>query len=56
MDATINPNSSEQSFGQTYSSQQDNTKSELMQFFEKQVNDIYWAHKDLLKAIFEAED
>lgn len=30
-------------------------KSELMQFFENQVRDIYWAYKDLLKEIFEAE-
>lgn len=52
MDATINQNSNEQSF----SAGQDNTKSELMQFFERQVNDIYWAHKDLLKAIFEPEN
>lgn len=30
-------------------------KSELMQIFEYQVNDLYWAYKDLLKAIFENE-
>jgi hypothetical protein len=30
-------------------------KSELMQFFESQVTDMYWAYKDLLKEIF-AED
>lgn len=30
-------------------------KSELMQNFEYQVNDLYWAYKDLLKAIFENE-
>lgn len=28
-------------------------KSELMQIFEYQVNDAYWAYKDLLVAIFE---
>lgn len=32
-----------------------NEKSELMQLFESQVQDIYWAYKDLLKAIFENE-
>lgn len=52
MEATINQNSGEHSF----SFEQDNSKSELMQFFEKQVNDIYWAHRDLLKAIFEADE
>jgi hypothetical protein len=31
-------------------------KSELMQFFEYQVHDMYWAYKDLLKAIFESDD
>ena len=30
-------------------------KSELMQLFESQVNDLYWAYKDLLKAIFESD-
>lgn len=53
MDATINQNNSDQ---QAFSPGQESTKSELMQFFEKQVSDIYWAHKDLLKAIFESED
>ncbi len=31
-------------------------KSELMQVFEEQVHDMYWAYKDLLKAIFEQQD
>lgn len=52
MDATINQNNNDQ---QSFSAGQDSTKSELMQYFEKQVSDIYWAQKDLLKAIFESE-
>lgn len=53
MDATINTNNGND---QSFSMQQDNSKSDLMQFFEKQVSDMYWAQKDLLKAIFESED
>jgi hypothetical protein len=33
-----------------------NEKSELMQVFETNVHDIYWAYKDLLKEIFEKEN
>jgi hypothetical protein len=52
MDATLNPQNQEQSA----SMDAGNEKSELMQFFENQVNDIYWAYKDLLKEIFESDD
>jgi hypothetical protein len=52
MDATLNPNNEPQS----NSMEAGNGKSELMQFFENQLNDAYWAYKDLLKAIFEAKD
>jgi hypothetical protein len=52
MDATLNPNN------ETTSSSLDmgSGKSELMQYFESQVNDMYWAYKDLLKAIFEVKE
>jgi len=52
MDATFNP----QNENQSASFQSNNEKSELMQYFESQVNDIYWAYKDLLKEIFEKEN
>ena len=52
MDATINQNTENQSFPM----ENDTAKSELMQFFERQVTDIYWAHKDLLKAIFDSQE
>ncbi len=51
MDATINPNND----AQQAPLQANSGKSELMQFFETQVNDMYWAYKDLLKAIFESK-
>ena len=51
MDAMLNPKNDDQSL----SMDQNNEKSELMQYFEAQVNDIYWAYKDLLKEIFESE-
>lgn len=47
MEATVNSqNDNQASFGANTGE-----KSELMQFFEHQVNDIYWAYKDLLKEI-----
>jgi len=51
MEATLNP----QSDGQPVPVDNPNEKSELMQYFENQVRDIYWAYKDLLKEIFETE-
>jgi hypothetical protein len=51
MEATLNPNSSEQSVPMQHPVE----KSELMQIFEEQVHDMYWAYKDLLKAIFEKD-
>lgn len=47
MEAMLNPQNEESA---TFS--QNNEKSELMQYFEYQVNDMYWAYKDLLKEIF----
>ncbi len=41
--------------GQSVSLENNTEKSELMQLFENQVHDMYWAYKDLLKAIFENE-
>lgn len=52
MDATFNTNNE----SQPASLEATGGKSELMQYFENQVNDIYWAYKDLLKAIFESEE
>jgi hypothetical protein len=47
MEAMLNPqNEDTQTFSQT------SEKSELMQIFESQVKDMYWAYKDLLKEIF----
>lgn len=51
MDTMLNPQNDDQSASLTSGSE----KSELMQFFENQVHDMYWAYKDLLKAIFENE-
>jgi hypothetical protein len=50
MDTTLNPQNEDHSISLNSSE-----KSELMQFFENQVHDVYWAYKDLLKAIFESE-
>ena len=52
MDATLNTNNE----SQQNAMQANSGKSELMQFFENQVNDMYWAYKDLLKAISEVND
>lgn len=52
MDATINQNNDPQQA----SSENNSGKSELMQFFENQLHDMYWAYKDLLKAIAEVKD
>jgi len=51
MDTMLNPQNSEQSASIELSTE----KSELMQLFETQVKDMYWAYRDLLKAIFEKE-
>ncbi len=51
MDAMLNPQNEDQSVSFNTSSE----KSELMQFFETQVKDAYWAYKDLLKEIFESD-
>lgn len=51
MEAMLNPQPEDQSVHM----QNGNEKSELMQYFEAQVRDMYWAYKDLLKAIFEAD-
>ncbi|WP_317898138.1 hypothetical protein [Aurantibacillus circumpalustris] len=53
MEASINtPNENEPSSFSSNSTE----KSELMQFFEYQVHDAYWAYKDLLKEIFENDN
>ncbi len=52
MDATINSHNEPQQA----SSDNNSGKSELMQYFENQLNDMYWAYKDLLKAIVETKD
>ena len=52
MDATINQNNQPQQI----STEKTGGKSELMQFFESQLNDMYWAYKDLLRAIAEIKD
>ena len=52
MDATLNPSNENQSNAM----QSNSEKSELMQIFEHQVHDIYWAYKDLLKAIVEIDN
>jgi hypothetical protein len=52
MDAIINPPNDSQSSSFNGGLE----KSELMQFFEYQVNDIYWAYKDLLKEILKSDN
>jgi hypothetical protein len=52
MEAALNP----QNDNQQASLESSNEKSELMQYFESQVNDMYWAYKDLLKEIFKSEN
>jgi hypothetical protein len=52
MDATLNP----QNENQSANFESSNEKSELMQYFESQVNDMYWAYKDLLKEIFSTDN
>lgn len=53
MEATLNtPNENQPSSFNSNS----NEKSELMQVFERQVHDVYWAYKDLLKEIFENDN
>jgi len=55
MDAMLNPQNQEQPVSPV-SLESNGEKSELMQIFESQVNDMYWAYRDLLKAIFESEE
>lgn len=52
MDATLNP----QNENQAASLGTAEEKSELMQFFEYQVSDKFWAYRDLLKAILESDN
>jgi hypothetical protein len=52
MDTIINQQHEDQAFPLDAGSD----KSELMQIFERQVNDAYWAYKDLLRAIFENDE
>ena len=54
MDATLNPANQEQPM-QPLPLQASEEKSELMQVFEHQVYDAYWAYRDLLKAILESD-
>lgn len=51
MEAMLNPQSENQPLPMENAAE----KSEMMQYFEAQVRDMYWAYKDLLKAIFEAD-
>ena len=51
MEANLNP----QTENSQSTHEMSNEKSELMKFFEYQVNDAEWAYKDLVKAILEAE-
>jgi hypothetical protein len=52
MDTTLNPQNEDRPLSLENSSE----KSELMQFFENNVKDIYWAYKDLLKEIFNKDN
>jgi hypothetical protein len=52
MDTMLNPQNDDRQM----SFDANGEKSELMQYFESQVHDMYWAYKDLLKAIFEKEN
>jgi hypothetical protein len=51
MEANLNPQTENSQSTHEMSSE----KSELMKFFEYQVNDADWAYKDLVKAILESE-
>jgi hypothetical protein len=58
MDATLNTQAQEQQAPpDSYREEQETAseKSELMQIFEMQVKDAYWAYRDLLRAILESE-
>ena len=52
MDAMLNPQNQDQPLPLESAGE----KSELMQIFESHVKDMYWAYRDLLKAIFESEE
>jgi hypothetical protein len=52
MDATLNTQDQNLPLGMD----RGGDKSELMQVFENHVSDMYWAYKDLLKAILEGEE
>ena len=51
MEAMLNPQNENQSASLANTSE----KSELMQVFESNVHDIYWAYRDLLKEIFDKD-
>ena len=57
MDTILNSHSESQS-SEHYRSQMgdNNEKSELMQLFERNVHDMYWAYRDLLREIFESDE
>lgn len=51
MDPMLNTNGMDEQNAQLSANTETNEKSELMQIFERQVNDAYWAYRDLLKEI-----
>lgn len=51
----LNTNSNEEQGTHLNASNENSEKSELMQIFENQVKDNYWAYRDLLKEIFSAD-
>jgi hypothetical protein len=53
MDATLNPQPEQQQPQLPMDAQSE--KSDLMQFFEMQIKDSYWAYRDLLKALLEKD-
>ncbi len=55
MDPMLNTNSNEEQGTHLNASNENSEKSELMQIFENQVKDNYWAYRDLLKEIFSAD-
>lgn len=57
MDTILNSQNEGQSSDNFRSQMGDNNgKSELMQMFERNVHDAYWAYRDLLREIFESDD
>ena len=53
MDPMLNTNSNEEQGNHLHAGNELNEKSELMQIFERQVNDAYCAYRDLLKEILD---